>query len=144
MAACTNVTYIVRMFKIDDPAGSAPSELDQLTFNIRLGAGGVIDPAQSTVFLSDQFLSQLSGTCQPLDNGVTNPVGTALTLFFTWDTVDIFMTAFTFKKGFKRFRGSWFAKTHVGALEKQLDAELTALLAPPSDGDTGTGTGQQT
>ena len=144
MAACADITYVIRMWKIDDEQLIPPGKLEQLTFNIRLGAGGVIDPAQSTVFLSDQFLSPLSGTCQPIDNTVTNPVGTALTLFFTWDTVDIFMTGFSFKKGFKRFRGSWFAKTHVGALEKQLDAELTALLAPPSDGDTGTGTGQQT
>jgi hypothetical protein len=139
MANCQNITLIIRMFKIDDPKGNPPEELEQLTFDIKL-TNGVIDPAQSNVFLSDMRLSALSGTCQP----VADPDGTAMTLFFTWDRIDVFMTGFTYIKGFKRFRGCWFAKTHTGALENEFDETLRAIVLGPGNGDTGSGTGQVT
>lgn len=139
MANCQNITLIIRMWKIDDPKGIPPEELEQLTFTIRL-TNGVIDPTQSTVFLSDILLSPLSGTCQP----VANPDGTALTLFFTWDRMDVFMTGFTYRNAFTRFRGSWFAKTHTGALEHEFDETLRAMVLAPGNGDTGSGTGQVT
>ena len=139
MANCQNITLIIRMFRIDDPKGVPPEELEQLTFDIKL-TNGVIDPAQSTVFLSEMRLSALSGTCQP----VADPDGTAMTLFFTWDRIDVFMTGFTYIKGFKRFRGSWFAKTHTGALENEFDETLRAIVLAPGSGDTGSGTGQVT
>ena len=127
------------MYKNDYPNGEPPEELEQLTFNIKL-TNGVIDPAQSSVFLSEMRLSPLSGTCQP----VANPDGTAMTLFFTWDRIDVFMTGFTYIKGFKRFRGAWFAKTHTGALENEFNETLRAIVLSPGNGDTGSGTGQVT
>ena len=139
MANCEDITLIIRMFKIDDPKGERPVELEQLTFNIKL-TNGAIDPAKSTVFLSNIRLSALSGTCQP----VANPDGVALTLFFTWDRIDVFMTGFTYIKGFKRFRGAWFAKTHTGALENEFNETLRAIVLSPGNGDTGSGTGQVT
>jgi hypothetical protein len=139
MANCQNITLIIRMWKISEPQGVRPEELEQLTFDIKL-TNGVIDPAQSNVFLSDIRLSPLSGTCQP----VADPDGTALTLFFTWDRMDVFMTGFTYRNGFTRFRGCWFAKTHTGTAEHELQEDVRAVTLGPGSGDTGSGTGQVT
>jgi hypothetical protein len=139
MANCQDITLIIRMFKIHDPEGKPPVELEQLTFDIKL-TNGVIDPARSNVFLSEMRLSPLSGTCQP----VANPDGIALTLFFTFDRIDVFMTGFTYPLGFTRFRGCWFAKTHTGTLENEFDETLRAMVLGPGNGDTGSGTGQVT
>jgi hypothetical protein len=139
MANCQNITLIIRMFRIDDPQGKPPEELEQLTFTIVL-TNGVIDRTRSTVFLSDMPLSALSGTCQ----AVADPDGTAMTLFFTWDRIDVFMTGFTYIKGFKRFRGCWFAKTRTGTLENEFNEAQRAIVLSPGNGDTGSGTGQVT
>lgn len=139
MADCQDINLIIRMFKIHDPDLKAPVELEQLTFDIKL-TDGRIDPARSNVFLSEMRISALSGTCQP----VANPDGIALTLFFTFDRIDVFMTGFTYKQGFIRFRGAWFANTHTGALENEFDETLRAIVLGPGSGDTGSGTGQVT
>jgi hypothetical protein len=142
MAACQDSTVILKMWKINEDVSVPlpPAPFDSfLTFLLKVVAGQIVYP-DSKVFLGTVLLSSVSGTCQP----VANPDGTAMTLQFTWDRVDVFMTGFTYLSGFTRFRGCWLAKTHMGALPNEFSEALRSILVAPDDGDTGTATGQQT
>lgn len=135
MAICANTILTIQMTRDN----KLPFDLGILTFTLVI-AGGVIDQARSTVFQGTLFVSPVSGTCQP----IARPDGNAFLLQFTWDRVDVTMSAFSYPRASQKVRGSWYSETHTGALPNEFTESVRSLAAPPDDGDTGTATGSQT
>jgi hypothetical protein len=138
MAACTDFILTVYIWIVaeDNPTPTPPIYLQTLTFpDLKVAANGDLT---GDVYIGTTKLSSVTGTCRPL----TSPDGNLLTLAFNWGAVDIFLTGFTYVKGFTKFKGRYIATQH-GGIAVELNERL-ALLAAPGDGDTGTATGQQT
>lgn len=139
MAACTNFRLTVYLWRVNEnaPQPVPPVHLETLTFpDLRVGAGGAIT---GEVFIGTTRLAAVTGSCRP----IARPDGNHLTLEFNWGPIDIFLVGYTHPVGaFTFFKGRFIALAHSG-VAIALDPILTALTRP-DEGETGTGTGQQT
>lgn len=90
-------------------------------------------------------LSSVTGTCQSF----MRPDSSLFTMTFTWNTVTVSVIGVvSFHNGKRRvtFEGRFSAAAHTDAQVPQVlrDPNVRLVIIPPSDGDTGTASGQQT
>ena len=145
-----------RDFTIDMNRDSDGVLIDTLFFHLIIN-GGVIDPGRSTMTPSiGTGPTPVLGRCR----SVNNPDVSVVNMVFNWDTVQVFMAGVIFRDPadqLVKFLGRFHAFTpahpiatksaHKTATPARDSGGATAdasALAGPSDGDTGTGTGQQT
>ena len=133
MAVCESKNWTI-WFSND----KTPTVFDPLFFELEVGTNGQIT---GQVFQGDftQPLSEVTGLCEPIER----PDGTLMRLRFTWDPVEVFLHGFTHTQGtIKKFKGRFIALTAMSDSDVKFETALLPLA--PGDGDTGTGTGQQT
>jgi hypothetical protein len=140
MAACTNFQLTVYVWRLVESETRPPVHLETLIFpDLRVDNNGRIT---GEVFIGSTKLADVAGSCRPIQR----PDGKLLTLEFNWGPRDLFLTGFTYpapSSSVILFRGRFIALPHQGALLDTFNPILGALTIP-EEGETGTGTGQQT
>lgn len=132
MASCVTANWL--MIMVSD---KKPGLKEYITLKLTI-TDGVISGTMHYPFASIEPFSEVSGTCRPL----TKPDGTLMHLEFNWGASDIFMVGFSYKQGFIKFKGNFFASAANAFDGSAIDEAVLRLIPEPPD--TGTGTGQQT
>ena len=136
------MTFCVsRNFTIDFERDIDGVLLDSLFFQLQIKSGAITGEVFPSV--GTKPLSKVTGTCQSF----SSPDVSLFTMNFTWDTVAVSVVGVVFfHRGKSRImiEGRFVADAHVHAQVSEVTRDPDMKLIPPSDGDTGTASGQST
>jgi len=133
----TTIRYDIFFRTFPNPTTHVVKVDELLTFCLTITGTNITGTVNSIV--------TLTGTNQPLAAGVD-----AISLIFRWGNTRVFAEGFTFpdSAGRREILLRFTARAPVALNPREESQETTeatlVTLAPPDEGDTGTGTGQQT
>jgi len=136
------MTFCVsRNFTIDFERDTDGVLLDSLFFQLQIKSGAITGKVFPSIGTTP--LSNVTGTCQSF----ASPDVSLFTMNFTWNTVAVSFVGVVFlHRGKNRIMivGRFVAEAHAHAQVSEVARDPDMKLIPPSDGDTGTASGQST